>query len=92
MTWIIIIGLFLLAFVPLLYAIPSPKERRQAKLRKRAMSDGIKVEVMFIPKLSADASEMVNAAGKLLEPKIECAAYQLVLSKLFRTQTVKIMR
>ena len=81
MTWIIIIGLFLLAFVPLLYAIPSPKERRQAKLRKRAMSDGIKVEVMFIPKLSADASEMVNAAGKLLEPKIECAAYQLVLSK-----------
>lgn len=81
MTWIIIVGLFLLAFVPLLYAIPSARERRQAKLRKQAMRDGIKVEIMFIPKLSADASEMVNTAGKLMEPKIECAAYQLLLSK-----------
>ena len=35
---------------------------------------------MFIPKLSADASEMVNTAGKLMEPKIERAAYQLFLS------------
>jgi len=81
LTWIIIVGLFLLAFVPLLYAIPSPKQRRQAKIRKRAMSDGIRVEVMYIPKMSADASEMVNAGGKLLKPKIECAAYQFILTK-----------
>ena len=81
MTWIIIVGIFLLAFVPLVYAIPSSRQRRQARLRKRATSDGVRVEVMYIPKMSADASEMVNAAGKILDPKIECAAYQLLLPK-----------
>ena len=45
------------------------------------MSDGIRVEVMYIPKMSADAREMVNAGGKLLKPKIECAAYQFILTK-----------
>ncbi len=81
MTWIVVVGLFLLAFVPLMYAIPSPRQRRQARLRKQAMMDGLSVEVMYVPKLSAGASEMVNAGGELLDPKIECAAYQIVLSK-----------
>ncbi len=76
-----IIFLFLLAFVPLVYAIPTSKQRRQARMRKRASRDALQVEIRFIPKMTADASEIVNTEGVLREMKIECAAYQLAFNK-----------
>ena len=81
MTWFVIIFLFLLTFVPLLYAIPSPRQRKQARMRKRATEAGLGVEIQFIPKLSAESAELVSVGGKLREPKIECAAYQIRLRK-----------
>ena len=81
MSWFLIIFLFLLAFVPLVYAIPSSKQRRQARIRKRAAQDGLRVEVRFISKMTSDASEIVNTEGVPREMKVECAAYQLAFNK-----------
>ena len=50
-------------------------------MRKRASHDALQVEIRFIPKMTADASEIVNTEGALREMKIECAAYQLVFNK-----------
>ena len=50
-------------------------------MRKRASRDALQVEIRFIPKMTADASEIVNTEGVLREMKIECAAYQLAFSK-----------
>ena len=50
-------------------------------MRKRASHDALQVEIRFIPKMTADASEIVNTEGALREMKIECAAYQLAFSK-----------
>ena len=64
-----------------MYAIPTSKQRRQARMRKRASRDALQVEIRFIPKMTADASEIVNTEGVLREMKIECAAYQLAFNK-----------
>ena len=51
-------------------------------MRKRAAQDGLQVEIRFIPKITAEASEIVNTEGVLREMKVECAAYQLAFNKL----------
>ena len=50
-------------------------------MRKRASQDGLQVEIRFIPKMTSDASEIVNTEGVLREVKVECAAYQLAFKK-----------
>ena len=50
-------------------------------MRKRAAQDGLQVEIRFIPKITSDASEIVNTEGVLREMKVECAAYQLAFNK-----------
>ena len=50
-------------------------------MRSRAVQDGLQVEMRFIPKITSDASEIVNTEGAPRKMNIECAAYQLSFKK-----------
>ncbi|MFU8816416.1 MAG: hypothetical protein ACNA7W_13785 [Pseudomonadales bacterium] len=75
MVWIIIVVILLVAFGPLLWLMPSHRERRLAKLRQRAYSDGMRVELRRMPKQNLAPEERVSASGKPLDLTRECAAY-----------------
>jgi hypothetical protein len=84
LTWVIIVVALVAAFGPLLWMIPSRSDRRLSKMRARARSHGIQVEITQIEDLAAEPHERVNAAGVKLEPKVMCAAYRLGMRQLAR--------
>ncbi len=84
LTWIIIVVALVAAFGPLLWMMPSRSDRRLSKMRTRARSHGIQVEITQIEDLAAEPHERVNAAGVKLEPKVMCAAYRLGMRRLAR--------
>lgn len=78
MTVWIIIGLILFAaFGPILWLVPSKRDRMLAKLRELARRTGLVVEVTVVPKLGASADERVSAGGKPRDPTLTVAAYRL---------------
>jgi hypothetical protein len=84
LTWVIIVVALVAAFGPLLWMMPSRSDRRLAKMRTRARSHGIQVEITQLDDLAAEPHERVNAAGVKLEPKVMCAAYRLGMRRLAR--------
>jgi hypothetical protein len=84
LTWVIIVVALVAAFGPLLWMMPSRSDRRLSKMRARARSHGIQVEITQIEDLAAEPHERVNAAGVKLEPKVMCAAYRLGMRQLAR--------
>ncbi len=84
LTWVIIVVALVAAFGPLLWMMPSRSDRRLSKMRTRARSHGIQVEITQIEDLAAEPHERVNAAGVKLEPKVMCAAYRLGMRQLAR--------
>jgi hypothetical protein len=84
LTWVIIVVALVAAFGPLLWMMPSRSDRRLSKMRTRARSHGIQVEITQIEDLAAEPHERVNAAGVKLEPKVMCAAYRLGMRRLAR--------
>jgi hypothetical protein len=84
LTWVIIVVALVAAFGPLLWMMPSRSDRRLSKMRTRARSHGIQVEITQIEDLAAEPHERVNSAGVKLEPKVMCAAYRLGMRQLAR--------
>ncbi len=81
MTWLLIILVLVVAFGPVLWLIPSKRDKRLSALRSRARSEGLIVEMRRIPKPNPEPSERVSAGGKVRDPVIECASYGLPLPK-----------
>ncbi|MCZ6619945.1 MAG: hypothetical protein O7E57_17645 [Gammaproteobacteria bacterium] len=75
MTWIIIGLVFLVAFGPVFWLLPSKRDRRLSALRLSARTHGLVVELRRLPKLNPEPEERVSAGGKIRKPVIECAAY-----------------
>jgi hypothetical protein len=92
MTWLIIIGVLILAIGPIFYLLPSAKDKRLVKLRERARRQGLNVRIAFLPKLDPDAGERVSAGGAVRETKIECTAYELPVGKRLRLDAFLIRR
>ena len=57
MVWIIIIVVLLVAFGPVLYLLPTKKDRRLAALRQQARLVGFVVELKPVRKLNPDARD-----------------------------------
>lgn len=74
-VWIIIVLILVVAFGPILWLMPSPRERRLARLRQQAYRDGMRVEMRRLPKQDPAAEERVTASGRPLDLTRECAAY-----------------
>lgn len=84
MTWLIIVVALFAAFGPLLWMMPSRADRRLAKMRSRARSHGIHVEITQLDDLAAEPHARVSAGGVKLDPKVMCAAYRLGMRRLAR--------
>jgi hypothetical protein len=80
-TWAIILLILLVAFGPVLWLVPSRKDKRLASLRARARAEGLLVELRRIPKPDPAPTERVSAGGKALQPAIECASYAHPLNR-----------
>lgn len=79
MNWVVIVVICLLAFAPLMWLLPSPRERRQARLRTRAEALGMTVGVGFLDDPDPSPEARVNAGGALRVATISCAVYRLAL-------------
>ena len=81
--WIgaIIIGVLIVAFGPLLYVLPSRKDRRLAALRAQARQLGLTVELSSVRNPDAAAEDRVTAGGRLRTPMRACARYALALDR-----------
>lgn len=77
MQWIVIALVLLAAFGPVLWLLPSAKDRRLTKLRGRARSLGLEVEISRLPDLAAPPAERVTAGGRRREPMLLVACYRL---------------
>jgi hypothetical protein len=74
MTWLIIGLILLAAFGPVLWLVPSRKDRHLSALREQARLEGLVVELRRLPKLQPSAHERVTAGGRVKKPVQECAA------------------
>lgn len=81
MTWLIIAVVLLAAFGPVLWLLPSRRDRRLAALRQAAREAGLVVEIKRIPKTNPRPEERVSAGGVVREPVRDCAAYQWLLQR-----------
>jgi hypothetical protein len=81
MTWIVISLILLAAFGPVLWLVPSKRDRHLTALRDQARREGLVVELRRLPKLNPSASDRVSAGGRIKNPKVECAAYSRTLGK-----------
>ncbi|MEQ8485238.1 MAG: hypothetical protein RIB46_12820 [Pseudomonadales bacterium] len=84
MAWIIIIVIFIVAFGPLLWLMPTPRERRLARLRQQALQAGLRVELGRLPRSDPTPDQRVTAGGRALDLSRECAVYQQPLAKRLR--------
>ena len=84
MTWILIALVLVIAFGPVLWLLPSKRDKRLAAMRSRAREEGLIVELRRIPKLDPTAEERVSPGGKVREPVVECASYALPLPRALK--------
>ncbi|MCB1682995.1 MAG: hypothetical protein R3E82_07360 [Pseudomonadales bacterium] len=88
MSWIVIAVVVLAAFGPVLWILPSRKDRRLAALRAKAREEGLVVDLRSLPKRNAAAHERVSAAGQVRDPVVEVAAYTQGLERKLRNLPV----
>ena len=81
MAWAIVCLVVIGVVGPLLWLLPSKRERRVAALRAAARANGLVVELASVPDLHAKPHERVSAGGVRRETKILCAAYRLPMPK-----------
>lgn len=83
MTWFLIALVLLIAFGPVLWLVPSKKDKRVAALRAKARSEGLLVEIRRLPVRDPTPEQRVSAGGMVRDPKLECAAY----GRMFRRKS-----
>ncbi|MDE0053721.1 MAG: hypothetical protein OXT64_05615 [Gammaproteobacteria bacterium] len=84
MTWLIVGGLLVLAFAPILWLMPTKRDRQLVRLRERARREGLVVEVASVPKRGARAEELVGSDGVARDVTQPCCAYRLPASGSWR--------
>jgi hypothetical protein len=84
MTWLIILVVLLAAFGPIMWLVPSRRDRRLAAMRQQARTEGMTVEIRRLPKVDPLPEERVTAGGRVLQPVQELAVYQWPLSRRLR--------
>ena len=81
MTWMLIGVVLLLAFGPVLWLVPSKKDKRLTALRARGRAEGLVVELRRIPKLDPTPQERVSSGGRIRTPSVECASYGYAMAR-----------
>ena len=79
---IIIVGVLIVAFGPILHLLPSKRDRHLAALRTEARRLGLTVELKSVRNPDAAATERVTAGGQLRTPMLACTRYALTLDRM----------
>lgn len=79
MAWTIVAIVLLAAVGPLLWLLPSRRQRQQAEWRIAARRHGLAVELAAVENPDAPAQERVSSAGEPLVAERRCVAYRLPL-------------
>ncbi|MEC8075826.1 MAG: hypothetical protein VX122_06695, partial [Pseudomonadota bacterium] len=79
MEWFVIFLALGVAIGPMLYLMPTDRDRHIAGLRALAKKIGYTVQLDKVLKLDADDRERVTAGGGVRHPAVTCARYQLPL-------------
>ncbi len=77
MVWLIVALGLLVAFGPIVWLMPSRRDRQLAKLREAARRAGLVVELVRVPVLDATPEERVSAGGVARDAQRACTAYRL---------------
>jgi hypothetical protein len=83
-VWIVIVVIMIVAFGPILWLMPSRRERRLSRLRQRAYQRGMRVELRRLPGRDVAPEERVTAGGRALDTSREYAAYLMPLQARLR--------
>ncbi len=93
MVWIIIALVLALAFGPVLYLLPTRRDRRLAAMRLEARRQGLSVELKSVRKLDAKPEERVTPAGTARLPVHASVVYALPLrSTLEQVRPWRLLR
>ncbi|MFM8355360.1 MAG: hypothetical protein ACKOBM_10705 [Gammaproteobacteria bacterium] len=84
MVWLIIGVVLLAAFGPLLWLMPSRRDRRLSALRTAARRAGLTVEMVMLPRLDVAPEERVNSGGRVQAPARTIAVYRYPLPRRLR--------
>ena len=79
MVWIVILLALGVVVGPVLYLVPTRRDRRLAAIRLAARRSGLVVELQCVPNLDAPAAERVSAAGAPLAPVHASVSYAMPL-------------
>lgn len=93
MVWFVILLILLVAFGPLMWLMPTRRERRLAALRQSAYGLGMRVELARLPRLDPTPQQRVSAGGRALDTSVPCTAYLHPLPRrLKRLPTLRLLR
>ena len=84
LVWLIIGVVLLAAFGPVLWLMPSRRDRRLSALRTAARRSGLTVEMALLPRLDVTPEERVNAGGRVQTPAHNIAVYRYPLPRRLR--------
>ena len=79
MVWAIIALVLQVAFGPILYLIPSRRDRRLARVRQQARLVGFVIEMRPVRQTNPEALDRVSAGGEIRIPTHQSMAYTLVM-------------
>lgn len=79
MEWFIIVLALGVAIGPILYLMPTERDRYITSLRAQARKLGYTVQLDKVLKLDPDADERVTAGGSIRHSAVSCTRYQLPL-------------
>lgn len=78
--WLLIVGILLLAIMPIFWILPSAKQRRQSRQRQYGMQLGFKITLTTAPAVNPETWELVDHAGRPRTPTITVARYALSIA------------
>jgi hypothetical protein len=81
LTWLIIVLVVAMIVGPVMYLVPSAKDKRLTALRAAARQAGLTVQLTNVAKLDPADSERVSAGGTHKRPTVACTAYQLPVTR-----------
>ena len=74
-TWLILILVLALVIGPVMYLVPSKKDKRLSGLRELARIKGISVKISSLLKVNPESHERVSSSGHTQYPKVNCVLY-----------------
>ncbi|MCP5179788.1 MAG: hypothetical protein H6993_07660 [Pseudomonadales bacterium] len=81
MVWLMLIAAAVLVIGPVLYILPSQRDRQRADMRATARQQGLVVELAHVYDVDSPLHERVSASGVARRPELACVRYGLPLGK-----------